>query len=127
MIVLSPETEYKGKSFPLLAVEYRGKLKECTTRTKRTRRGGKAYLLYVDCSPEVEAQIMADNRFYILTGTVRADKEAPAANEFGELISYLAKNGYEVGDVRKSLGTSVGGRDREKITAELREYVQSLF
>ena len=120
MLILSPEKEYKGKSFPLVSLEY--KLKECTTRTKRNRRGEKAYLVYLQADPLVEQTIAADSRFYWLDNPAE-----PKANDFGKLTSYLASNGYDIADVRKSMGSSLGDRDRGKLVEDMKEYVQKCF
>lgn len=120
MLILSPEKEYKGKSFPLVSLEY--KLKECTTRTKRNRRGKKAYLVYLQADPLVEQAIAADSRFYWLDNPAELK-----ANDFGQLTAYLASNGYDIADVRKGIGTSLGDRDRKKIVADVKGYMQACF
>ena len=52
--------------------------------------------------------------------------EAPPANEFGKMRSYLAAQGFSQAWIDSVIGTGANGRSRSEITALLRDALKVL-
>lgn len=54
----------------------------------------------------------------------RDKNEPPAANEWGQLRAYLARNGVGQAQIKQILGDTIGGRTREQMADELRAWLR---
>jgi len=52
--------------------------------------------------------------------------DIPSASDFGKLRAYLARKGVSQQQIKAAIGNSVGGRSRETIANELRDWMKTL-
>ena len=50
--------------------------------------------------------------------------EKPPQAEFGQLVSYLASNGFPIPEITGIIGSKPNGRTRAQIAAELRAWLK---
>ena len=56
---------------------------------------------------------------------MKKPNDVPAANEFGQLRAYLARNGFKQADINAAIGQTPNGRSRAIIANSLKQWIKN--